>query len=120
MAEPEIEQTFGDPPRNEAPAVRERRRLLNRWSLFALLVVSAIGTVLYVGNVLAVNTLLRDTATVQRNLDSVRAVNQSLQAETYRLQSAERVTRVATERLGMIPPPKAPTVLLGDPRETQP
>lgn len=98
-------------PTNEPKALQQQRRLLNRWSIFALVVVSAISTVLYVSNVIRVNQLLRETDAMRRSIDSLQIVNQSLRAETYRLQSSERITRVATERLGMVPPPKAPVVL---------
>lgn len=98
-------------PTNEPKALQQQRRLLNRWSIFALVVVSAISTVLYVSNVIRVNQLLRETDAARRSIDSLQIVNQSLRAETYRLQSSERITRVATERLGMVPPPKAPVVL---------
>lgn len=99
------------PPAKESPTLVKRRRLLNRWSIFALIFVSAVATVLYVSNVIAINRLLKETDTLRRSVDSIRIVNHSLRTEVYRLQSSERITRIATERLGMIPPPKAPTVL---------
>ncbi len=107
----DTDRVFGDPPVNEPQVVQQRRRLLNRWSLIALLVVSAFGTVLYVSNVIAVNRLLRDGAVLGKQNDSLRVVNQNLEAETYRLQAAERVLREATSRLGMIAPERAPTVV---------
>ncbi|MBU3742624.1 MAG: hypothetical protein FGM24_10130 [Candidatus Kapabacteria bacterium] len=98
-------------PVNEPKAIVRQRRLLNRWSLFALVVVSAASTVLYVSNVIRVNQLLRDTDMMRRANDSLQVVNQHLRAETYRLQSADHITRVAVERLRMQAPPKAPVVL---------
>lgn len=95
----------------EPKALVQQRRLLNRWSIFLLFFVSAAATVLYVSNVIRVNQLLRETEAMRRSVDSLQMVNQSLRAETYRLQSAERITRVAVEHLGMVPPPRAPTVL---------
>jgi cell division protein FtsL len=100
-------------PAKESPSLVKQRRLLNRWSIFALVFVSAVSTVLYVSNVIAVKKLLVETEDLNRKIDSLRTVNESLRTETYRLQSSERITRVATERLGLIPPPKAPTVLEG-------
>jgi cell division protein FtsL len=92
-------------------AAEEQRRLLNRWSLFALVIVSAASTVLYVSNVIRVNQLLRDTDQLRRSNDSLQVVNQHLRAETYRLQSAQHITRIAVERLHMLAPPQAPVVL---------
>lgn len=98
-------------PTKEAPSIVKQRRLLNRWSIFALVFVSAISTVLYVSNVIAVKKLLMETDVLRRRIDSLRWVNESLRTESYRLQSAERITRIAQERLQLIPPPKAPTIV---------
>lgn len=95
----------------EPTALVQQRSLLNRWSIFALVFVSAISTVLYVSNVIGVKKLLVETDVLQRRIDSLRTVNESLRTESYRLQSADRITRIAQERLGLIPPPQAPTVL---------
>ena len=98
-------------PTKEPPSLVKQRRLLNRWSIFALVFVSAISTVLYVSNVIAVKKLLMDTDTLRRRIDSLRWVNESLRTESYRLQSAERITRIAQDHLHLIPPPKAPTIV---------
>jgi len=99
------------PPGKESPTLVKQRRLLNRWSLFALFFISAIATVLYVSNVIAVNAISTDVDALTRQRDSLQILNQSLRTESYKLQSAERVTRIATERLGMIPPDEAPVVI---------
>ncbi len=101
-------------PSKEPVPLQKQRRLLNRWSIFALVFVSAAATVLYVSNVIAVKKLLVETEELRRSIDSLRTVNESLRTETYRLQSAERITRIATEKLGLVPPPKAPVVLDGE------
>lgn len=98
-------------PANEPKALVRQRRLLNRWSMFALVIVSAASTVLYVSNVIRVNQLLRDIESKRRSNDSLQTVNQHLRAETYRLESADHITRVAVERLHMKPPQQAPVVL---------
>lgn len=98
-------------PTKEALSLVKQRRLLNRWSMFALFFVSAISTVLYVSNVIAVKNLLMESETLRRRIDSLRWVNESLRTESYRLQSSERITRIAQERLKLIPPPKAPTIV---------
>ncbi|NQW29378.1 MAG: cell division protein FtsL [Ignavibacteria bacterium] len=103
-------------PPDEKPVVEpepivEQRRLLNRWSIFILVFVSASATVLYVSNVIVVNGLSATNDVRRKSIDSLQTLNQSLRSETYKLQSAERITRIATEKLGMTPPQKAPTVL---------
>lgn len=98
-------------PVKEPTQIVKQRRLLNRWSIFILLFVSAVATVLYVSNVIQVNRLLREKDGLQHSLDSLHTVNQSLRTEVHRLQSSERITRIASEKLGMTPPTKAPRVL---------
>ena len=99
------------PPAKESPTLVKQRRLLNRWSLFALFFISALATVLYVSNVIAVNALSTEADQFRRQRDSLRILNQSLRTESFKLQSAERITRIANERLGMIPPEEAPVVI---------
>ncbi len=103
-------------PPDEVPVIEpepivEQRRLLNRWSIFILVFVSAAATVLYVSNVIQVNALSAANEVRRKSIDSLNTLNQSLRSETYKLQSAERITKIATEKLGMTPPQKAPTVL---------
>lgn len=98
-------------PGKEPPAIVKQRRLLNRWSLFAFVFITAIATILYVSNVLAVNKQSVSNDVLRKKRDSLETLNKSLQTESYRLQSAERITRLATQQLGMMPPPEAPVVI---------
>lgn len=98
-------------PTKEPQVLIKQRRLLNRWSIFALVFVSAAATVLYVNNVIGVKKLLVESDILQRRIDSMKTVNESLRTESYRLQSSDRITRIAQEKLGLIPPPQAPTIL---------
>lgn len=103
-------------PTPEPVVIVEQRNLLNRWSVFVLLFVSAGFTILYVSNVITVRKLLERKQLLERSLDSINTVNKTLETETYRLQSAERITRLAQERLHLMPPPKAPVVLEATPQ----
>ena len=100
-----------DSATKEAAPIVKQRRLLNRWSLFALFFISALATVGYVSNVITVNQLSTQVDELRTSRDSLKRLNQSLRTESYRLQSAERVTRIATQKLGMVAPEEAPTVL---------
>jgi cell division protein FtsL len=109
MMEEELEQPIV--PGKESPTIVKQRRLLNRWSLFALFFITAGATVGYVSNVISVNHLSAEANTMKRQRDSMRVLIQSLRTESYRLQSSERITRIAIEELGMVPPEEAPTVI---------
>ncbi|MFN8359675.1 MAG: cell division protein FtsL [Candidatus Kapaibacterium sp.] len=92
----------------ESPALVKERKLLNRWSIFGLLIISSVLVVLYVSNVVRVNTLLREMQDREKSRDSLLYVNLSLQNEIMRLQSAERITAIAQSKLNMIQNPQAP------------
>ncbi|MCO6466702.1 MAG: cell division protein FtsL [Bradyrhizobiaceae bacterium] len=95
----------------EPVAIVKQRRLLNRWGLFALFFITATATVLYVSNVIAVNKLSAEVDVYRKQCDSLETLNKSLRTEAYKLQGSERITRIAADKLGMIPPPEAPVVI---------
>jgi cell division protein FtsL len=101
--------------KREAPSLVKQRRLLNRWSIMALLIVSAGATVLYVSNVLTVKKYLRQKERLTRTNDSLRDVNATLRNETYRLQSSERITRIAEQHLGLQAPNSSPKIIRRNP-----
>ena len=97
--------------KKEAPTVIQRRNVLNRWSVFGLLGLSAVFMVLYVSNVISVNSLLRKIPRLEDKRDSLLYQSRRLEETIARLQSAERITHIAKEKLGMIPNQNAPHVL---------
>ncbi|HRK60548.1 MAG TPA: septum formation initiator family protein, partial [Candidatus Kapabacteria bacterium] len=97
--------------KKEATAIVQTRRLVNRWSVFGLLGMSAIFMVLYVSNVISVNTLLRRIPKLEEKHDSLLYQSRRLEESIARLQSAERITIIAKEKLGMVPNQNAPQVL---------
>lgn len=95
----------------EPQAVKKQRKILNRWSVFLLIIVSAGGSVLYVSNVVKVQELLKDVQRLERSRDSLVSANEALRSQMTRLQSAERIHRLAQEKLGMIEPTSAPITI---------
>lgn len=92
----------------EPPSVVRTRRLLNRWSMFGLLAVSAGAIILFVSNALAVNRLVEEIATLQKEQEKLLQRNELLRADVIRLQSADRVADIAREKLGMVQAQGAP------------
>lgn len=95
----------------EPGAVVKERRKLNRLSIFLLVVCSALGTILYVSNVVRVNELLQEVQTLERSRDSLVSANEALRIEATRLRSADRISHIAAEKLGMMQPQEAPVVI---------
>jgi len=65
-----------------------------------------------VSNVVRINTLLMQIEASQRQLDSLETLIRQERATIARLESADRIRRFASERLGMIEPP-CPQILIG-------
>jgi cell division protein FtsL len=78
-----------------------------------MLLVAAALAVLYIANAIAVNDLLTDITSLERERDVVRAENERLRAELLRLMSVERISSVASEKLGMVQPAQPPVGLPG-------
>jgi len=83
----------------------------NRWSVFGLVVLSAIITTAYIDNVFRVNNLLTDIGRLEKEFEELRTSNEMLNSNVIRLQSAERITRIAEEKLMMKKPTKAPIII---------
>jgi len=80
----------------------------NRWKAFAIVVISAALTTTYIDNVFKVNYLLSEIQSIEKQYNEVRASNQVLITKIIDLEGAERITKIAEEKLGMIKPTKVP------------
>ena len=87
------------------------RNKINRLTLGALIVVSAIYIAIYVGNVLKVNSLVKEQQRVKSEIDSLADYSQNLRAKIVNLQSADRITLIAAEKLKMSQAQRAPEKL---------
>jgi hypothetical protein len=101
--------------RASAPAKRARsplpRRAARRWLTAAMLFVAAALAVAYIANAIAVNGLVAEIASIDRERDEVRAENERLRGELLRMMSVERVTAQAGRQLGLISPERPPIAL---------
>lgn len=98
-------------PKPEPISVQKTRRLLNRWSIFGLLFVSSVVIVLFVSNALAVNKLLFELDSLQKEHEKILHQNELLRQQIVQLQAADRITDIAHTKLGMIQAPTAPKKL---------
>lgn len=87
------------------------RPFIRRWLTAALLLMAALLVVLYVSNSIAINDLLERITSLERERDIVRGENERLRGELLRLMSVERVSSIATGRLGLIEPARPPIAL---------
>lgn len=84
---------------------------LNRWSLFGLIVLTAIGTITYVNNVMNVNKLFANIRVLEKNFNTIEGENKRLKAELNNLQAPGRILKIAKEKLGMEKPERAPFII---------
>ena len=96
---------------NKSSDMIHTRKFLNRWSLMGLILLSALGTAIYVNSVMRINAVLGEIRVLEKNRDSLMIINQSIQAKVFELQSASRITSIAKKKLGMISNPKAPQIV---------
>lgn len=85
--------------------------LKNRWSVFAFVSFAAISTVIYVSNVRNINNIAEMVDKKSRMLDELRNSNEVLNHKLVKLQSPSRIIAIATMKLGMVKPDKAPIVI---------
>lgn len=86
----------------------------NRWSVFAFVSFAAVSTIIYVSNVRNINNLAEMVDKKSRLLDELRNSNEVLNHKLIELQSPSRIIEIATLKLGMVKPDKAPIVIEED------
>lgn len=96
------------------PAVTKRTLFVRRWFAAGILLLASGLIVLYVANSIAINNLMADITSLERERDLTRNANEKLRADLLKLMAVERVSNLAQENLGMMQP-TAPPVLLQEP-----
>ncbi len=91
-------------PRNK-PVVR---RKVSPFNIMLMLVGAAVAIVLYIGNVLAVEQLLKETADRQTKLQQILNEQEMLKAQINRMSSLERIRKMAEDDLGLHNPKDPP------------
>lgn len=97
-----------------APATTKRALFVRRWFAAGALVLASGLIVLYVANSIAINNLMADITSLERERDLARNENEQLRADLLKLMAVERISNLAQQQLGMMQP-AAPPVLLQEP-----
>ena len=87
------------------------KKILTPWNIFLLLVLSAAATVMYVNNVVRVNQLLGEVKALEYSRDSLISSTNILRNELLRLQSSDRITNIAKDKIGLVQPGSAPIII---------
>ena len=83
----------------------------NRLKIFLILAISAVITLIYVDNTIKINALLTKIQTQESQIADIQAYNKILKSQIIELESAERITKIAEEKLGLTKPNRVPTVI---------
>ncbi len=95
-------------------AVRQNVRRINAKkrsktsNIVGTLFLVATAALLYVGNVIAVNTLAKEVNDLNMKHNQIISTNEVIKAEINRKASLERISLMAQEKLGMMNPKEAP------------
>ena len=83
----------------------------NRWNIFALIAIVSVSVVLYIGNVIQVNSLIKEVHQMKKGCEELKNRNIILHNKLAELESPDRILTIATERLGMVRSDKAPQIV---------
>jgi cell division protein FtsL len=92
------------PPRNR----KVTKRKVSTFSIILILFSVAAVSVLYISNIIAVNTLMMEISILQKRHSRIVSEQEILKAEINRLSSLERINRKAAEELGLVNPTEPP------------
>jgi len=90
----------------------EEIKLPGRWTVFGVMVLAAMFTVIYVDNVIRVDGYLADIQTSKKKKEYYKNENELLMSKLNYLQSPERISKIAREKLGMIKMDSPPEIIL--------
>jgi cell division protein FtsL len=91
--------------------LKDETKKLNRWTVFGLVFISALITIIYVDNVFRIDGLLVDIQKIKKKKDFLKNENEMLSTKLNYLQSPERITTIAFEKLGMVRMENLPELL---------
>ena len=83
----------------------------NRLKIFGIVLISAILTLMYVDNTIKINALLSKIRLQEIEINEIKAKNEILSSKIIELESAERITKIAEEKLGLSKPNKMPIII---------
>lgn len=84
---------------------------IHRWTIFILIFLISIWFILLVSNVRNINAVLVDIRNLEKQSKELQNINERYMYEIVKLQSAERIIKIAEEQLNMEQSPKAPDIL---------
>jgi len=84
---------------------------LNRWSVFLFLILTSSMMIFYVYNVISINRLAEEIRHLEKQEKRVEFRKRMFEAEVIKLQSAERICKIAEEKLHMVKSEEFPTIL---------
>jgi cell division protein FtsL len=85
-----------------------KRRRVSPFNLMLALIGLAVAIVLYIGNVIAVQQLVRDIGDEQARLQRIMNEQEMLKAQINRMSSLERIRKMAEDDLGLRNPKDSP------------
>jgi len=88
---------------------KSTRRKVKTTNVVGTMILFAAAALLYVGNVIAVNTLAKEVSDLNVQYRKIVAVNELLRADINRKSSLDRISLLAQEQLDMTNPNEAPT-----------
>lgn len=105
--EKEVENTFS----NIIEQKKTKKFIFNRWTLIYITVGVAAFLLVNTILVVSVNSSLHEVQILQKELSDIRQKNEILKREINYLESPERISQIANEKLGLIQSKDAPQFL---------
>ncbi len=108
--------------RSQASGQRNRRivrRRISPFSIVLLLIGTAIGTVLYIGNIIAVDQLMNEINSLETQHRRILMEQEIMKAQINKMASLERIQELAERELDLIVPKEPPVWLTIDPEKAR-
>ena len=85
-----------------------KKRRISTLNIIFFLTVTTVSTVFYIGNIITVNRLAGEIEDLKASYSILSNANEFLQSEINQKSTMERITKIASEQMGMVYPKQPP------------
>jgi cell division protein FtsL len=96
----------------ESEIPTKKKKLINRWTAFVTILITALATIFFVDSTIKANETLKDIESIKAKIEIIENNNIILMEQINRLQSPKRILSIAENKFKMVTLQNPPKVII--------